>query len=275
MTTWNLPQRFRFDGDEAAYAVFGDGPPVVLVHGYPGNSYAWREVAPALARSHRVHVFDMLGFGRSTKREGQEVFGVTQARLLAALFDEWKLDAPAVVAHDIGAAVALGAYLFERRPFRRLALLSAAVLNPCVSANSMHVRAHLAAYQTMPAKLYEEIMRAHIPTTMHTGMDDETFEAYFGPWRGAEGQAAYFRFLGQFDESYLDHIEENLSSVEIPVLILWGEEDTWIPLARGQKLKTLMPDAELETFPKAGHFLMDDAPEVVTRSLAAFVDAKR
>jgi pimeloyl-ACP methyl ester carboxylesterase len=49
--------------------VFGDGPPVVLVHGTPGRSVLWRKVVPVLAERHAVHVFDLLGFGESERRE--------------------------------------------------------------------------------------------------------------------------------------------------------------------------------------------------------------
>lgn len=274
MASWVLGKRFRFEGDEVAYAVMGDGPPLVLVHGFPGNSFSWRQVAPALARRHRVHVYDMLGFGQSAKREGHKVFGEPQTRLLAALLDHWKLDAPLMVAHDIGTAPALGAHLFEGRPYKRLILLSAAVLNPSVSANSMHARAYLKAYQTMPPKLYAQIMRAHIPTTMHTGMGEEIFQGYFGPWSTAEGQAAYYRFLGDFEEAYLDRIEAKLDQVAPETSILWGDNDTWIPLARGEKLQKLIPRAELRLVPRAGHFLMDDAPEAVIREIEEFADGR-
>lgn len=134
MTPWVLSKRFLFEGDEIAYEVMGSGPPLVLVHGFPGNSFSWRHVAPALARKHRVYVYDMLGFGQSAMREGRNVFGDSQTNILAALLEHWKLDAPLMVAHDIGTAPALGAHLFNYRQYGRLVLLSAAVLNPSVPA---------------------------------------------------------------------------------------------------------------------------------------------
>lgn len=270
MAEWILSKRFGFGGGEVAYEILGDGPPLVLIHGFPGNSFSWRTVAPALARKHRVHVYDMLGFGQSAMREGHKAFGDSQTKLLAALLEHWGLHAPLMVAHDIGTAPALGAHLFEGRQYAKLMLLSAAVLNPSVSANSMHARAHLKAYQTMPSKLYAQIMRAHIPTTMHTGMSEEIFQGYFKPWSTVEGQAAYYRFLGDFEEPYLDKLEAKMSAVVPETLILWGDNDTWIPLARGEKLQKLIPRATLRLIPQAGHFLMDDAPEPVIREIEAF-----
>jgi pimeloyl-ACP methyl ester carboxylesterase len=69
---WRLRQRARPSGGEIAFDVFGDGPPVILVHGTPSRSYIWRGVVPALAESHVVLVFDLLGFGESQRREGMD-----------------------------------------------------------------------------------------------------------------------------------------------------------------------------------------------------------
>ena len=134
-----------------------------------------------------------------------------------------------------------------------------------------HVRAHLEAYQTLPGKLYEQIMRAHVPTTMHRPMEEETFQAYFRPWQGPAGQAAYYKFLGQFDEGYLSRIEGKLGQIAMPTLVIWGREDTWIPLSHGEQLKALIPGAQLRIVPEAGHFIMDDAPEAVSGLLSQFL----
>ncbi len=52
MSEWQLTRRASVQGVEVAYDVLGEGPPLVLVHGFPSNSYIWRNVAPALAREH-------------------------------------------------------------------------------------------------------------------------------------------------------------------------------------------------------------------------------
>ena len=59
---WKLRESFEYRGDRVAYNVFGEGPPVVLVHGTPFSSYVWRRLAPALAQNYKVHVFDLLGY---------------------------------------------------------------------------------------------------------------------------------------------------------------------------------------------------------------------
>jgi pimeloyl-ACP methyl ester carboxylesterase len=84
---WNLRSRAKLSGGERAYDALGYGPPVILVHGTPGRSYVWRNVASKLADRFTVHVFDLLGFGESERREGLDVSIAAQARLLAELVE--------------------------------------------------------------------------------------------------------------------------------------------------------------------------------------------
>ena len=60
-------------------------------------------------------------------------------------------------------------------------------------------------------------------------------------------------WFGQADESYTAEIEPLFGKVRCPVIIIWGEEDPWIPLARGKVLHRLIPHASFETLPHVGH----------------------
>ena len=139
----------------------------------------------------------------------------------------------------------------------------------------MHARRHVEAYTTMPPVLYERIMRAHLPTTMFHEMSEETFQAYFRPWVPGAGQAAYYRFLAQLDEGYLDRIERRLGELPCPARIIWGERDDWIPVATAERLRALIGEAEIVTVEGAGHFLLDDAPEAVHDAVSEFLAAYR
>lgn len=268
--SWQLTERFAFDGDEIAWQAFGDGQPLVLVHGFPSNSYLWRDVIPVLSRDHLVYVFDLRGFGLSSKREGQDVFIPAQARVLAALVEHWALDEPLVAGHDIGAATTAWAHVEHGVPFRRIALISAAMLNPCITENTRHVQAHLSAYETMPAAVYSQILRTQISSADYGPMRDADLEAYMRPWLGEQGQAAYFRFVSQIDEAVFDETERIATAIDVPVRIVWGDGDTWIPSSHGDRLAELIPDARLTTVPEAGHFITDEAASPVSGALADF-----
>ena len=101
--TWNLRRRLTLSGGEIAYDVLGYGPPLILVHGTPSRSYIWRDVAMRLADRFTLYVYDLLGFGPSECREGLDVSTSAQSRLLTELIEAWRLEAPSIAGHDIGA----------------------------------------------------------------------------------------------------------------------------------------------------------------------------
>jgi pimeloyl-ACP methyl ester carboxylesterase len=151
MTGWLLGQSYSFQGQAVRYAVFGEGPPIVLVHGTPFSSYVWHRIAQYLAERRRVFVFDLLGYGQSEKREGQDVSLGVQNLLLAELLGHWQLDRPDVVAHDFGGTTALRAHLLNRCDFQSLVLIDPVALAPWGIGFDRHVRQHEAAFRDMPA----------------------------------------------------------------------------------------------------------------------------
>ncbi len=267
---WRLRGRTELAGGSVAWDRFGDGPPIVLVHGTPSWSLLWRNVVPALAGDFSVYVLDLLGYGGSERREGQDMSIAAQGRALAELLERWALEVPGLVGHDIGGATVLRAHLVEGRPVSRIALVDAVALNPWNTPTTTHIRAHLEAYRTMPAHLYEEVVKAHLRTAVHRPLDDERLAAYLAPWRGEAGQAAYFRKIEQWTDADVGELERLLPSLRVPVRLVWGDNDRWLDLSVAERLRALIPGADLRLIPEAGHFAPEDEPAAVARELADF-----
>jgi pimeloyl-ACP methyl ester carboxylesterase len=268
---WRLPERAELSGGLVAWGSFGSGPPVVLVHGTPSWSYVWRHVAPVLAGRFSVYLLDLLGYGDSEQRDGQDMSVGAQSRALAELLDVWKLDRPALVGHDVGGAVVLRAHLVEGRPAGRIALVDAAVLLPWNTPATMHMKAHLDAYRTMPAYIYERVVAGHLATAVHRVLQPDAMDAYLRPWRGPEGQAAYFRKIDQWRDEDMAALEPLFEKLDLPVLVLWGTEDAWLTPETGERLAARIPGAKLALVPGAGHFVMEDAPAEVAAQLEKFL----
>jgi pimeloyl-ACP methyl ester carboxylesterase len=226
-------------------------------------------VVPGLSDLFTVYVFDLLGYGDSEPR-GRDVSIAAQTRLLSELIGLWKLEEPAIAGHDIGGATVLRSHLLDEVPFSRIALIDAVVLRPWITPTTRHMQAHLAVYRTMPTHIYERVAAAHIGTAVHHPMDEAAFEQYFARWRGQDGQDAYLQKVAQFDERYTDEFEPLLGSMQTPVRIIWGERDAWLDPAFAKRLLELLPNSDLKLIPEAGHFVMEDAPEEVTRELRNF-----
>lgn len=258
-----LDRTFPFEGQRVAWTRFGEGPPLVLIHGTPFSSQVWRRIAPHLARRWTVYLFDLLGYGQSEMRDGQDVSLGVQNRLLTTLFAEWGLERPDVLAHDFGGATALRAYVLDGLRYRSLTLIDAVALAPWGSPFVSHVRTHEAAFAGLPAYAHEALLRAYLQTATHHPLTDETFDIYARPWRGECGQTAFYRQIAQMDQRYTHEIETAYERLDCPVTVLWGREDGWIPIAQGHRLVELISDRPLVTIPNAGHLVQEDAPEAI------------
>ena len=98
-------------------------------------------------------------------------------------------------------------------------------------------------------------------------LSDEELQPYVAPWLGPVGQPAFYRQIAQMDERYTDEIEAALPGIGCPVNILWGEADEWIPVAQARKLQSMIPGAVLDTVPRSGHLMQEDAPEAILAAI--------
>ena len=271
MSNWPLDRSYSFNGQTVRYAIHGEGPPLVFVHGTPFSSYVWHRIAPHFSTSHRVHYFDLLGYGQSEQAAGQDVSLGVQNQLLAELLEHWGLERPDVVAHDFGGATALRTHLLNGKDYRSLTLIDPVALSPWGSPFVQHVRQHEQAFSGVPDYIQQAIVPAYIRGAIHRKIADSELAPYVQPWLGATGQAAFYRQIAQMDERYTAEVAALYPSIRCPTQILWGEEDQWIPIERGRQLQQLIPGSRFQAVPNAGHLLQEDAPEAIIAALLRFL----
>ena len=262
-----LDRRYLFDGQQVAWGRIGKGPPLVLIHGTPFSSAVWRRIAPLLARHWTVHAFDLLGYGQSEMREGQDVSLGVQNRLLASLFAEWALERPDMLCHDFGGATALRAYLLDGLRYRSLTIFDAVALAPWGSPFVAHVRQYEAAFTGLPAYAHDALLRAYIQGAAFRPLTAETLRLYMSPWQGELGQAGFYRQIAQMDQRYTDEVEGLYRPLDCSVTVLWGQEDAWIPIEKGEALAKAISTEPLIRIPDAGHLVQDDAPEAIVAAM--------
>ena len=106
----DLPNTSMIEGNAVRWGMIGSGPPLVAIHGPPFSSQVWRRIAPQFVAHRTIYYFDLVGYGQPEMRDGQDVSLGVQNRALAALFLEWNLERPDILAHDFRGATALRAY---------------------------------------------------------------------------------------------------------------------------------------------------------------------
>lgn len=263
----DLPHTTMIEGNAVRWGKVGRGPPLVALHGTPFSSQVWRRIVPPLADLRTIYYFDMVGYGLSEMREGQDVSLAVQSKTLAALFAEWDLDRPDVLAHDFGGATALRAYYLNGLRYNSLTIFDAVALAPWGSALVQHVRKHEAAYSGMPDYMHRAILRAYLQTAAYNPLSEQALEIYSAPWLGEVGQPAFYRQIAQMDQKYTDEVEERYDRMKCPVTVLWGQSDEWIPFEKGVALATAISDAECIAIPDSGHLVQEDRPEVIVAAV--------
>jgi 2-hydroxymuconate-semialdehyde hydrolase len=254
-------ERITVSGGELAYADLGEGPPALLLHGFPASSFLWRREAWLLAQRMRVIVPDLLGYGRSEKAEGVDLSEPAQAAYMRELVMGLGIDELAVVGHDLGGALAQMLALDRGLQVRALVLLDSA----CFDAWPLEGVKMLQA--TTPEQQTPEFIESVVRLTFELGvshagrLDDAALNAFLKPW--LDDPAAFFRAARSITGRGLAGRDAELAELDIPAFILWGEDDPFLDASLGERLGEALPGSTLALLPGCSHFVTEDAPQTV------------
>jgi 2-hydroxymuconate-semialdehyde hydrolase len=252
-------KRIRVSGGELAYVDEGEGPAVLLLHGFPTSAHLWRDLVPILAPRFRTVAPDLLGYGDSDKAPDAAVNVRAQAGYVREMLDALGLGRVAVVGHDIGGGI--GQLLaFE-------GLVETLVLIDSISLDSWPIEGVRMIQQAEPGSLDEEFVANLVTMTFDLGMghparlEDEDREEFVRPWRS--DPPALIRAAQGVDGIGLAGTEDRLASLDIRTLIVWGEDDPFQPSDLAERLGELLPGSTVALLPGCSHFVTEDAPEAV------------
>jgi 2-hydroxymuconate-semialdehyde hydrolase len=265
--------RARTSGGELAYTDEGDGPAVVLIHGFPQSSFVWRDLAPLLSPRFRVIVPDMLGSGDSEKPADVPLGIVAQAGYIRELLNGLGVHRYAVIGHSVGGGVAQLLAL-DGEGVDAMVLLSSTAFDGWPTLLTREIQ------RTPPDQRVELFVHSGIRASLRIGMADpdrispDQVMEYLRPWSGPENVAAFFRFADAMDGAGLSDREDDLGKLEIPVLIFWGEGDEFYPPATAERLNAAIPTSTLGLLPGCRHFLVEDAIETIGPMIYEYLRAR-
>lgn len=256
------------EGTRVRYVDVGEGPPVVLLHGFASSIENWLTVMPKLVKDHRVIAIDLRGFGW-TDRPVADYSPAAQAKLLKAVLDERKVGKVSIVAHSWGSSVALAFALEYPQQVERLALYDAWVYESQLPS-MFHMARAKGLGEVLFGLFYSERAEDRLtlgfydPDVVTEQLAEDVERAFDRPGTRA---AALETVRGmRFDE-----MEPKYRTITVPTLLLWGREDLVTPVAIGEKLVRQLPNAKLNVYPRCGHFPMLEAVAESTRDLDAFL----
>jgi pimeloyl-ACP methyl ester carboxylesterase len=250
---WPTPRqegRLLHDGASIWHACFGDGPPVVLLHGGFGHAGNWGHQVPVLlAAGFQVIVVDSRGHGRSTLGVGTLSYERMAADTLAVL-DHLALPRAALVGWSDGAVIALIAAL--QAPQRVAGVLFfGCAMDPGGLRDDIEF-----------TPVLQRCMRRHELDYAALSPTPEAFETL---------RAA----LHPLHENEPHYSAQQLARVAVPVLVLHGEHDEFIRRAHAQHLARVMPQAIYRELPAVGHLVPLQRPEVFDAAMLDFLRALR
>jgi pimeloyl-ACP methyl ester carboxylesterase len=269
-----LTETFTWRGRSVRWGREGSGPAVVFCHGTPWSSRLWSPFADALQADFTTYLWDMPGYGESSKDPEHAVSLDVQGELLADLIEHWDLDRPHVVAHDYGGAISLRAHLLHNMAYASLALVDVVALAPWGSEFFRLVRDHADVFAALPPPMHEGALRGYVADASHRGLTREQSDLLVEPWLDDVGRAAFYRQIAQADEAYTDEIEPMYGALDLPVLVVWGRDDGPIPVDRAYRLADLIPGAQLEIIDAAGHLIQLDQPVRLATTLQRWLAAR-
>jgi 3-oxoadipate enol-lactonase len=260
-------ERLRSSDAEIVYEIRGKGPPVVLLHPFPCDHEFWSPVAAALDSRYRLILPDLRGHGDSEIGEGPALMQ-KHASDVARVLDAAGVGKAAFVGCSIG-----GYVLFEFWRRFRLRVTSLALCDTRPQADTAEGRANrLAAAATVLEHGAEPFLETMIPklmgrTTVATRPD--LVDGARGMMRkmSAEDISLVQRGMAERPDSVAD-----LKTINVPTLIVIGEEDVLATVADGELMRRNIAGSQWRVIPKAGHYAPWEQPEAVGMVLRQFLD---
>jgi pimeloyl-ACP methyl ester carboxylesterase len=268
-------------GHRMAYREAGSGPVVVLIHGITSDSSTWRRVLPYLARRFTVLAPDLAGHGGSDKPRGDYSLGALASGvrdLLVALGHE----RATFVGHSLGGGVAMQlSYQFPERCERLVLVDSGGLgreLSPLLRAatlpGSEFVLPLLAASRLLDAGRLAGSVLGRLG--LRAGTDIEEMARGHATLADREARAAFVHTLRSVAEpggQRVDASNRLYLAEHLPLLLIWGERDSLIPVAHGRAAHAQVPGSRLEVFGESGHFPQLDEPERFLDVLVGFIES--
>lgn len=259
------------DGVRIHYQEKGAGAPLILLHGYTGSTFAWKDVFEPLSQQFRVIAVDLKGFGFSGKPDG-DYTRRAQGDLVVRLLDHLKIDRAIFCGSSMGGEVSMNAAVKHPNRVSALILVNSGgvtvggggSVTPGVTQWPV-IGPALAALALTSDSLVRDGLRMNFYD--NSLVTDEQVAAYYRPLKTRAGQHAAYLARAH---GAINPIEPEINTIKQPTLIIWGADDELIPLEAGRRLNSMIAGSRLVVFDKCGHLPQAEMPERFASEVRSF-----
>jgi len=256
----------------------GEGPALVLLHGFGAHGGSWKPWLAGLRASYRVVNVDLKGSGRAPKPNDHRYAPADLAGLVRDLVRRLDLREVTLVGHSLGGGIALLAALRllddgEGRLGRVVSVAGAAYPQRTPPFARLARHPHLSAWALAllpPRWLVRTVMRQIV--VVQDAVTEERVEMYAAPLRDPAARRALIRGGGLVVPDDLETLVARYPDIVVPTLCLWGRQDRVVPLSVGRRLTTSLPNARLVILEGCGHLPMEEHPRESLAALITFLE---
>jgi len=259
-----------------------DASPVLLIHGLGDEADTWRHLILSLAEQFRVIALDLPGFGRSEKpnRSYDPLFF---QKIILELIDILEIKCVTLVGHSLGAIISHSIGLEYPERLNRLVLVDGSLV---IRKQKVDLVTMLFLIPGLGEWLYGRFRKdpqaaynslrpyyAHLEELPESEREFLYQRVNERVWSDGQKRAFFstFRNLVRWIPGQQRDLPTRLAKLEVPTLVLWGEEDRINTLENGRILVTIQPSARIVVVPGAGHNLQQEKPKVVLEAMHRFL----
>lgn len=278
-------QQAIVNGVRLHYVQAGNGPLVVLLHGFPEFWYSWRHQIPALATAgFQVVAPDLRGYNESDKPAGVACYRLdTLANDVLGLIQTLGTGRAVVAGHDWGGGIAWYLAIHHPQLVEKLIILNSphpAAFWRALRTSTQLLRSWYMFFFQLPW-VPEWLIRAGnfagLERTLRQGpvragaFSDEDIRYYKQALARPGALTAalnYYRALFRYRPK---DVMQQVRPIQVPTLLLWGERDRYLSIRLTQGLEAWVPDLRICRLPHASHWVQNDAPDDVNQAMLAFL----
>ena len=265
------PSQFmQIKGMKVHYRDEGEGPPIVLIHGTGASLHTWEDWTTDLVKNYRVIRLDLPAYGLTGQDPQKRYSSKDYVDLLHAFLGELKVDKFHLAGNSLGGLISWLYASYHPEKVEQLVLLDPSGFpfknTPMViKMAKTPILNNFIRYITPRSFIEKNIKEVYYDETL---IKESTIDRYHDLSQYKGNRQAFI------DRAYVEREDytERLGLIQAPTLILWGENDAWIPVSDAPKFKAAIKDAQMVIMPNTGHVPMEERPR---ESLAFVLDFLR
>lgn len=259
------------DGVTIHYKEYGQGEPLLLIHGYTSNSYTWNDVAPELAKHYRVITPDVVGFGLSSKPEDGNYNYEGFANYLAEFLDKIGVGKVNIGGNSMGGGISIRFALDHPERVKKMILIDSAGIahdRKSIIFTMLSTPGINSFFGSLNSPFFTAFSLREMAFYDDSLVTPEKAQAYFVPFTTKGTLNAAARTMKENDWGGL---EARLPEITTPTLIIWGDKDALIAPPLAYVFNKQIPGSELLMLEKCGHMPQEEMPAKTAAAMISFL----